>query len=197
MKKMTTIKNLLIIAVAATGMIFTSCKKEKEATTPANKDAELMEIPCQSEGSSDKDFFRADASATSQDMNLSREKALTNTKQRVASLIETKIKSVTDRYVNETEFNQNSQFEQKFENMTREVVKQTLRDVSITCEKTYKEANGKFTTYLALEVNKKELLEGIDNQLTKDQKLQVDYDKQKFEEIFNEEMENLEEEGVY
>src|SRR6056297_2240014 len=108
-------------------------------------------------------------------MNLSREKALTSTKQRLAGFIETKIKSVTDRYVNETEFGENSQFEAKFENLTREVVKQKLVDVAVTCEETYKEANGRFTTYLAIEVSKDAMLNSINNSLTQNQKLQVDY----------------------
>lgn len=193
MKTTTLIKNVLLIGFVSTAMIFTSCKSEKDAGKPANEDAELMSIPCQSEGRSDSEFFRADASATSQDMNLSREKALTSTKQRLAGFIETKIKSVTDRYVNETEFGENSQFEAKFENLTREVVKQKLVDVAVTCEETYKETNGRFTTYLAIEVSKDAMLNGINNSLSQNQKLQVDYDKQKFEEIFNEEMEQMEE----
>ena len=190
MKTTTILKNMLIIGFVSTAMIFTSCKKEEEVVK-ANAGATKVTIPCQSEGRSDKDYFRADASAGSQDMNLSREKALSASKQRLAGLIETKIKSVTDRYVNETEFGENSQFEAKFENLTREVINQKLVDVAVICEETFQEANGKFTTYTAIEVSKDAMLNGIENSLSKNQKLQVDYDKQKFEEIFNEEMEKI------
>lgn len=196
MKTTTILKNVLLIGFVSTAMIFTSCKKEEE-TVKANAGATKVTIPCQSEGRSDKDFFRADASSGSQDMNLSREKSLSAAKQRLAGLIETKIKSVTDRYVNETEFGENSQFEAKFENLTREVINQKLVDVAVICEETFKEANGKFTTYTAIEVSKDAMLNGIENSLSKNQKLQVDYDKAKFEEIFNEEMSKMEDEGVY
>ncbi|MFP4663473.1 MAG: hypothetical protein ACLFM1_03510 [Bacteroidales bacterium] len=197
MKTRTLFTNVLLIGFVSTAMIFTSCKRDKETTKPPSDGATVVSIPCQSEGRSDKEFFRADASASSQDMSLSREKALTASKQRLAGFIETKIKSVTDRYVNETEFGENSQFEAKFENLTREVVKQKLVDVAVVCEETQKEKNGKYTTYVALEVSKDAMLNGIENNLSQNQKLQVDYDKQKFEEIFNEEMEQLEEEGEY
>jgi hypothetical protein len=40
-------------------------------------------------------------------------------------------------------------------------------------------------------------LNGIQNKLSRDQKLQVDYDKKKFEEIFNQEMEKLADERGY
>ncbi|MFO7878884.1 MAG: hypothetical protein ACQES0_03535 [Bacteroidota bacterium] len=197
MKTRTLFTNVLLIGFVSTAMIFTSCKRDKETTESASEGSTVVSIPCQSEGRSDKEYFRADASASSQDMSLSREKALTASKQRLAGFIETKIKSVTDRYVNETEFGQNSQFEAKFENLTREVVKQKLVDVAVVCEETHKEKTGKFTTYVALEVSKDAMLNGIENNLSQNQKLQVDYDKQKFEEIFNEEMEQLEEEGGY
>jgi hypothetical protein len=195
--KTTTIKNLLVIALLSTVTLFTACKGKKGATDVKPDGAKEINIPCKNEGRSDAEFFRADASATSQDMNLSREKALTAVKQRLASLIETKIKSVTDRYVNETEVGTDSDFEQKFENLTREVVNQKLTDVAVICEKNYQEENGKYTTYIAIEVSKDAMLNGINSTLSKDQKLRVDYDKMKYEEIFNEEMEKLEEEGNY
>lgn len=196
MKVSTIFKNVLLIGFVSTAMIFTSCKKE-EKVIKANEGATKVSIPCQSEGRSDKEYFRADASAASQDMNLSREKSLSAAKQRLAGLITTKIKSVTDRYVNETEFGEDSQYESKFENLTREVISQKLLDVAITCEETVKETNGKYTTYTAIEVSKDVMLNGINNVLSKDQKLRVDYDKQKFEQIFNEEMSKMEEDGQY
>lgn len=190
MRTITLTKSLLAIAVIGTAVAFTSCKKTKDVGGAGKKPTEIT-IPCKEEGRSDKNYFRADASASSQDMSLSREKALTASKQKLAGLINTKIKSVTDRYVNETEVGSNSDFEQKFENLTREIVNQTLVDIAVVCEKNYQEATGKYTTYVAIEVSKDAMLNGINNSITKDQKLRVDYDKMKFEQIFNEEMEKL------
>ncbi|MDD3739690.1 MAG: hypothetical protein PHH30_00480 [Bacteroidales bacterium] len=196
MKTTTLTRIILAIGVLGTVFAFSSCKGKKNVGGSGKKPTEIT-IPCKDEGRSDKNYFRADASATSQDMSLSREKALSAAKGKLAGLINTKIKSVTDRYVNETEVGQNSDFEQKFENLTREVVNQTLVDVAIICEKNYQEATGKYTTYVAIEVSKDAMLNGINNSLTKDQKLRVDYDKMKFEQIFNEEMDKLESEGGY
>ncbi|MCK9254698.1 MAG: hypothetical protein GX793_00935 [Bacteroidales bacterium] len=194
MRTITLTKSILVIALISTAMIFSSCKRKKEV---GGKKATEIIIPCKDEGRSDKKFFRADANASSQDMSLSREKALLAAKQRVSSLINSQIKSVTDRYVNETEVGQNSNFEAKFENLTREVVNQTLVDIAITCEKNFQEANGKYTTYIAVEVSKDAMINGIEKGLSKDQKLQVDYDKMKFEQIFNEEMDKLSKESGY
>jgi len=196
MKTTTITKSIMIIAVLSSVLVLSSCKNKKGVIKPEKNDREII-VPCKDEGRSDKNFFRADASATSQDMSLSREKALTQAKQRVAGLINTKIKSITDRYVNETEVGTNSDFEQKFENLTREVINQTLVDIAIICEKNFQEATGKYTTYIAIEISKDVMLNGINKGITKDQKLRVDYDKMKFEQIFNQEMEKLESEGGY
>jgi len=186
----------LLMSVA---IVFTiaSCKsKDKAETTTVEKEQGFKEIiiPCQNEGRSDAEFYRADASATSANLQASREKALLAAKQRLASLINSKIKSVTDRYMNETEVEDRSNFEQKFENMTREVVSQTLVDVKVTCEKAGSIDGGKYQTFIAVESSKTAIRDGISNNLTNKDKIQVDYDKKKFEEIYNQEMQKLENE---
>ena len=177
----------LIMAIS----VMPGCKGKQKVAKSEGGFKEI-DIPCSGpKYRSDKDFFRADNSAKSQDMSLSREKALTMAKQRLASLIETQIKSVTDRYVNEREFGENSEFEQKFENMTREVINLTLKDVKIICEKPGQLGNGDYQTFVAVEIDKAGLLSGINGNISKDEKLQVDYDKMKYEQIFNEEMEKM------
>lgn len=168
-----------------------SKKKAEDAPPPPPKGATEIIIPCQDEGRSDINYFRADNSASSSNLSLSRERALTMTKQRLAGLIETQIKSVTDRYVNEYDVGDRHEFSGKFENLTREVINQTLRDVAITCERTFQETDGRYTTYVAIEVNKETLFNGFDNYISRDEKLRVDYNKQQFQKIFDEEMERM------
>ncbi len=189
MKNLKFTKVSFIIVMVMSVCVFYSCRP-KVVDGPGVGAVELT-IPCQSEGRSDKDFFRADNSSKSRNMSLSREKALTMAKQRLSGLIETQIKSVTDRYVNEYEVGDAMDFSGKFENLTREVINQTLINIAIICEKTFQEADGNYTTYIAIEVDKETLFNGFDKQVSRDQKLQVDYDKMKFEQIFNEEMDKL------
>ncbi len=185
----------LFTLVLVAGMI--SCKSKEKVSTNSEVGTILENMPCEDKGRSDKNFFRASAMATSSDMSLAKEKALLNAKQRLVTLINSNTKSVTDRYVNEREFGDASEFEQKFENLTREVADETISNIVVACEKASVLNNGKYRGFIAIEVSKEDILNGINNKLSQNQKLQVDYDKKKFEEIFNQEMEKMAEERGY
>ncbi|PKP08371.1 MAG: hypothetical protein CVU09_16075 [Bacteroidetes bacterium HGW-Bacteroidetes-4] len=175
-----------ILAVAAVATL-TSCGGTKDLA----KGRQEITIPCADKGRSDAEFFRASNVGKSSDMAMSREKALTLTKARLASLIGSKIKSVTERYANEMDAGGASEFSQTFENMTRDVVNQQLADVTIICEKTFEAEGGGYETFMALEVSKDVIYNGIDKGISRDKKLEVMYDREKFREKFDEEMKNL------
>lgn len=174
---------------------FGSCKSKKKIETKASTQNEigtiLENMPCEDAGRSDKKFFRASSMSTSSDLQLSKEKALLLAKQRMVTLINSNTKSVTDRYVNEREFTDASEFEQKFENLTREVADETLNNIVVICEKSSVLDNKQYRSFIAIEVSKEDIMNGFSSRVSKDQKLQVDYDKKKFEEIFNQEMEKM------
>ncbi|MBP8849352.1 MAG: hypothetical protein KBG80_02250 [Breznakibacter sp.] len=171
---------------------FGSCKS-KYQTVSADKEVGkiLEELPCEDKGRSDKNFFRASALATSSDLSLAGEKALLLAKQRLVTLINSNTKSVTDRYVNEREVVGAAEFEQKFENLTREVADETLNNIVIICEKKSVLDTKQYRAFIAIEVSKDDILNGIQRKVGKNEKLQLDYDKKKFEEIFNSEMEKM------
>jgi len=185
MKKVT----LFILSLAAVATL-TSCGGSKEVT----KGRQEISIPCADQGRSNAEFFRASSVGKSSDMAMSREKALVLTKQRLASLIGSKLKSVTERYAQDLDAGGASEFNQTFENMTRDVVNQQLQDISITCEKTFEAEGGGYETFIALEVSKDVIYNGIDKGISRDKKLEVMYDREKFREKFDAEMEKMDEE---
>ena len=174
-----------------------SCKSKEKVATNSEVGEILEDMPCEKNGRSDKNYFRAFSMATSSDLSLSKEKALLLAKQRLVTLIQSNTKSVTDRYVNEREVGSASEFEQKFENLTREVADQTISNIVVACEKSSVLQNKKYRSFVSIEVEKEELLNAMNNRISKNAKLQVDYDKKKYEEIFNQEMEKMAEERGY
>ncbi len=180
--------NLMLGAALIVGL--SACGGKKSITKETG--FQELEIPCTDKGRSDANFFRAASVGKSQDLATSKEKALLLTKQRLASLISSTLKSVSERYVNEMDAGDASEFNQNFENMTRDVVNQQLVDVTIICEKTGKTSDGKFETYMAIEVSKDAIYNGVNKGIGRDKKLEVKYDQMKFKEKFDEEMNKLE-----
>lgn len=188
-------KKLVYVFAAFIVIAAVSCKSKKGTLTTKDKDSgmEVMNLPCDEFRGSTEKAFRTTQSQKSSDLSLSREKALVVAKQRLAGLIQTKITSVTDRYVDEYQTNAGLEMKGKYNNLTREIISQQLNDVKILCEKTVKEKDGSFTTYVALEMNKDALKVAMENKLSDKAKVAVDYDKMKFEQIYNEEMKKLDE----
>ncbi|WP_396165980.1 hypothetical protein [Flavobacterium sp.] len=185
-------KQSLLISVIIIFMMLsvTSCKTPQtlEKTTGA---VEISVPFSESKYKTDKDFFRAKQMGKSQDLATSKKIALQNAKSELAGNIKAIVKRVTDQYTNQRTVGDKQDFENKFEELAREVVDQTLTDVRVIDEKIFKETDGKFSYWVAIETSKQSILDGVEAKISKNEKLQLDYDKKKFEDVFNSEMEKM------
>ncbi len=184
-------QSLLISAVIISAMLSsTSCKAPQtlEKTTGA---VEISVPFSESKYKTDKEFFRSKQMGKSQDLATSKKIALQNAKSELAGNIKAIVKRVTDQYTNQRTVGDKQDFENKFEELAREVVDQTLTDVRIIDEKIFKETDGRFSYWVAIETSKQSILDGVTAKISKNEKLQLDYDKKKFEDVFNSEMDKM------
>ena len=190
-KKTKAMKRIFIFSMLATALLvtFNSCGGPKKV----GSDSEEIQVPFSGkEYQTNKEFFRSTQSGKSPDLSTAKKIALNNSKSEIAGLIKTKIKSVSDNYTNQHSSANAQDFGNKFETMTREIVDQQLNDISIIGEKIFKQKNNSYEYWLVIEISKEALLNGISASVSKDQKLQINYDKKKFEEIYNAEMQSME-----
>jgi len=180
---------LLLMCALIFGTTFTGCKSKKDIAVGGEK---LIEVYCSGpDYRSDKNYFRANSIGESSDQVVARKKASSNAKADLASLIQTVIKGTTDNYVNSREFNNVEEVEEKFESLTREVLNQQLNNIKVICEKQTMTKQGRYKTYLAIEMSVDALEEALHNKLSKDKRLKVDYDYEKYKETFEKEMDKL------
>ena len=52
---------------------------------------------------------------------------------------------------------------------------QEITGLKKICEKTFKTTEGKYKTYIAVELGSNELLQGLNDRLSADEKLKIDY----------------------
>lgn len=196
MKKHQITKGVLLLTVLGFIVAFSGCKsKEKVAKVPGE---EIIEVYCSGpEFFANAEYFRANQVGESLDQATAKKKAMSNARADLASSVETTIKGVVDNYVNSRELNNVEEVEERFESLTREVINQKLTGVKTICEKTTKTTDGKYKTYIALELAGDELMNAMNERLSTDAKLKIDYDYEKFKNTFNEEMKKMEAERGY
>jgi hypothetical protein len=192
MKNQSLTKTLVILMIGI-ATINVSCKSKKVAISieKENKSTEISVPFSTKEFYSDNENFRAKSNGNSIDIATSKKIALQNAKSEMAGIINTTIKKVTDQYTKQSTIDNQQEFNNKFEEISREVTNQQLVDVKIIGEKLFKEQNNTYTYWIAIESNKQDILNGIQKGISNQKKLEQDYDKKKFEEIFNSEMDKL------
>jgi len=179
------------ILIAGAAINFTSCKGKQKGESPKGEVA--IKVACSGKGYfSTKSKFRASAVGESLDQATAKKKAMSNAKAELAGSIQTTIKATIDNYVNSREFNNKETVEERFEGLSREVIDQKLSGVTLICEEPFLTAAGKTKYYICLELGADELVDAINERLTKDESLKIDYDYEKFKETFNKEMEKME-----
>lgn len=175
-----------LIAVAA--ILVAGCKGKEKLP----KGEEEVVVPCSgTEYFTTKSHFRSNSLGESMDQVTSKRRALTNARAELASSISTMVKTVTDNYVISREFNNKEEVEERFESLNREIVDQQLSGIRTICEKLVKTNQGNYKTYIAVELSADELVSAYNERLSKDERLRIDYDYEKFKETFDKEMDKL------
>ncbi len=184
-------KNLSIssfVLFALAGAMMFGCKSKQKLP----KGETEVNIPCSgSDFFTNNKFFRANSLGESQDLVASKKKALSNARGELAASIETTVKAVTDNYLNSRELNNKEEVEERFEQLNREIVNQRLQGLKTICEKQVKTNDGTYKTYVAIELSADDLVSSYNERLSKDERLRIDYDYEKFKETFDKEMDKF------
>lgn len=176
------------MVILAGGLLMIGCKGKQKIP----KGESEVTVPCSgSDYFTTTKFFRANSIGESQDQVTSKKKALSNARAELAASIQTTVKAVTDNYTNSREMNNKEQVEERFEQLNREIVDQQLSGLKTICEKLVKTNQDTYKTYVAIELSAEDLVTKYNERLSKDDRLKIDYDYEKFKETFNQEMEKL------
>ncbi len=106
---------------------------------------------------SDSETYRSVQSATNTSEIMSKKIALVNAKVELASHISSHVESAGRQYIEENMLNDNDTIVNRFWEVINTTVNQHLRHIQIIGEKTERNANGSYTTWVAIEM-KKEIL---------------------------------------
>ena len=116
---------------------------------------------------------------------------MSNARADLSASVKILVESVVDNYVKSSELNNLEQVEERFEGLNREIIKEELVGIKTICEKLTKTTEGKFKTYIAIELSAQKLVDKFHERMMKDDLLMIDYDYEKFKETFEKEMGKL------
>jgi hypothetical protein len=141
---------------------------------------------------SNKKFFRAVGSAESSNMNFSKENALFNAKKELASNVSTLFKGVTQRYSGERAIENKMEFNQSFEDLTREVLNTRLAGVRVIGEQVFKKENNRWLAYTAVEIDMESFYYALTERIGSRKEIKQFWDEKRFRDVYNEEMDRIE-----
>lgn len=187
--KMSPTKIIYAVGILGLAVFGYSCKSSKVKSADTERKIEVL---CSGEKYfSNNKYFRANAIGESQDQMTAKKKSMSNAKAELASKVNTTITGVVDNYVNSREFNNVEEVEERFESLTREVINQELSGIKVICEENTVTKEGKYKSYLAIELSGQDMLTKMHERLSTDDRLKIDYDYEKFKEEYEKEMEKL------
>ena len=178
MKKVT----LFLLPIIAS-LIIVSCKSKKPASIQKENGSQELSIPFSSkEFQTDNENFREAKSGNSPDMSFAEDIALTSAKGQMAGNINSKIKKSIDIYKKGYNAGGGKDFESKQEGWQREITELSMSNIKVIGKKFFKETDGSFTAWIAIEANKKEIFESLLSKVSSESKSRVDFDEKKYKE---------------
>tara|TARA_B100000900_G_C20422775_1_gene651653 strand:+ start:196 stop:756 length:561 start_codon:yes stop_codon:yes gene_type:complete len=174
-------------------ILFYSCNISKKSGKQNNTERELgVFVTCSGpDFLTSKKYFRANSIGESIDQVVSKRKALNNARANLAASLKILLASVIDNYIKFSNFNNLDKVMERFEGLNREVIKQELVGIKTICENLTKTTEGKFKTYIAIELSMQKLFDKFHERMMKDDLLMINYDYEKFKDTFEKEMGKL------
>tara|TARA_Y100000589_G_C26911711_1_gene530593 strand:+ start:95 stop:661 length:567 start_codon:yes stop_codon:yes gene_type:complete len=188
MRKIMRISVLVISAIVVIGL--NACSTAKPIAKVENSIE--IEVPfTERKFKTDDKFFRATGPGTSPDIGAAKRIAIFTAKANLLTFVNSVSSAVSDQYMNQSDFAEKKEYKSKFEDFIRTVSKRSISNLYLTHEKTFKSGN-EYTTYVVLEVSKEDVVNGFKNAVSEEKLTSLKVDKEKFENIFNQEMKKYE-----
>ena len=181
---------VLIPALSGLTLIQSSCS----STVPLKKAQESVEIKLpfsEKEFKSNNEFLRVVAHGESASSTLAEKIAMQNAQTNLATRINSLVKNVAEDYSKNISDANSNEFTSSFETQGRVIVKESLAMINVLDKKVLLKPSNIYDFWIVIEVSKKSLLEGATKAMSSSKKLQLEADKVKFREIFENEMNKI------
>ena len=162
----------------------------REEQEEAMREVEVNVPCCGEEFFSTSTLLRASGNGQSMNQQVAKNMARSSALQELTSKVKVAVEALVENYYKSENLNMTETFEQRFQEMTVQKIKEEISGYRTICEKYTKFMNNgrpAFKCYVAIEIGKDELLKPVFETLTEDQSAQIDMDYNTFKAEFDKE----------
>lgn len=138
---------------------------------------------------SDAEYYRAVQNAAGKDRSMAQKMAMQNCRQELAANIQADLQLVIENYAKNADTSVSTENKSQYQELSYSVVSQQLRDVQIVDEKMFRQEDGQYRYYVCMQMPKSVIGEAVEEAITNDAKLNLEFDREQFKKIFQEQME--------
>lgn len=189
-------KNFFIVMGFALAFpLFYGCKTNVPVS-PAPSDIVFYELPCGDYDRDTKEYFTGLGTAENVNEQNARDGALEAAKGQVRRKLGGMVKGLSTDYSKMMRGSASqTDVASIVEGELATVVERTLNDVTKTCERMGRTSTGTYKSYVAIQISKEELAKDMSTALSQNDKLRMEYDRERFRKFAEEYMKGLNEQG--
>ncbi len=186
------IASLAPLSILFLMIITSSCIKTKNIAKVEK--LEKIELPFSGKDyRTNGQFLRFVQLHESSDLSAAKSRAMMKAQAGIAQTANVLVKSVMYNYMNERKIDEKNEFNDKYNAITELVIKEQLNNTNIIGETVFRDKeSGRYTYYVALEMDANALLNKSVKGITHNERLRQDFEEERFRKIFDAEMEKLE-----
>lgn len=177
----------------AIAMVLTvaSCKSSKQVTQTPPDRVEIP-LPCIDESMDDDEYFKAMGTGSNLNMQNARTAAFDAAKSMLHKRLGGYITGLSTDYSRTVAGDaQQDKVQRMMEGEFYQVVERMLNDAAKTCEKMYQNKSGAYESFIAIKVSKKELIDKMTDQLTDNEELEIEFNREQFRKFAEKKMKEI------
>lgn len=182
---------LMITAILAGGILMTTgCGAQKKQLEKVKTD-NMVELNIPLSGPqyrTDETCYRAVQSGVSPNSAMAKKIALQNARQELAAAIKADLAMVVENYGKGQDVANAQEYEAQYQELAYSVVEQQLTGVALIEEKLFKQENNSYKYYVCIQLNKADLAKKLENKISAEDKLKLEFDLDRFKKVYNEQM---------
>lgn len=185
-------QKFFLVAAAATLMLFNACRSTK-TVTPQQQGRVEIELPCVKESYDDDKYFKAMGTATNMNQQNARTAAFDAAKSMLMKRLGGFAKGLSTDYSRTLAGDaQVDKVQRAMEGEITQVIERMVNDASKTCEKIYQNEAGNYESYISIQVSKEEIVRQTQSQLSKNQELEIEFNREQFRKFAEKRMKEME-----